>query len=140
MLFRSLENIKLKNVSLYPSNFTTRPASLFWANLNFQVIDEPEKRVWQFQGSGYTDQNSVEIVYTTKTPYRIVFEGSTSGTITTDEEVIDASQIVATSSSTGDDQTIIKIYIKNTKPLGNFGYNIFQKDDKPVPARWADAD
>ena len=50
-----LKNLKLKNLALYPSDFTTeasQDATLNWANLNFQPIGEPNKRVWQLQGSG----------------------------------------------------------------------------------------
>ena len=45
-----LKNLTLKNLAIYPSNFTTEAsqgATLNWANLNFQPIGEPNKRVWR---------------------------------------------------------------------------------------------
>jgi hypothetical protein len=130
-----LQDLKLKNLAIYPSNFTTQGVSLNWANVNFQPIAESGKRVWQFQGSGTTDGNNAEIIFITGTPYNIKFEGPVSGIITSSSssEALNAYQITSIQSSTGNNQTIIKISIHADKPLSNFGFNIMQKDNQCNP-------
>jgi hypothetical protein len=126
-----LKDLTLKNLAIYPSNYTTQGVSLNWANVNFQPIGDTGKRVWQFQGSGTTNGNDAEIIFITSTPYNISFEGPVSGIITTSSssEALNAYQITSIQSSTGNNQTIIKINIRADKPLSNFGFNIMQKDD-----------
>jgi hypothetical protein len=44
-----LQDLQLKNLAIYPSNYTTQTSqsvSLNWANVNFQPIAESGKRVW----------------------------------------------------------------------------------------------
>jgi hypothetical protein len=135
-----LRDLKLKNLAIYPSNFTTQTSngvSLNWTNVNFQPIAESGKRVWQFQGSGTTNGNDAEIVFITSTPYNISFEGPVSGIITTSSssEALNAYQITSIQSSTGNNQTIVKINIHADKPLSNFGFNIMQKDQPKPPPR-----
>jgi hypothetical protein len=43
-----LKDLTLKNLAIYPSNYTTQGVSLNWANVNFQPIGDTKKRVWQF--------------------------------------------------------------------------------------------
>jgi hypothetical protein len=123
--------LTLQNLAIYPSDFTTQGVYLNWANVNFQPIGNTGKRVWQFQGSGTTDGNTAEINFITGTPYNISFEGPLSGIITTSSSSNDlnAYQITSIQSSTGNNQTIIKINIHADKPLLNFGFNVMLKDN-----------
>jgi len=130
-----LKNLTFKNLALYPSDFTTEAsqgATLNWANLNFQPIGEPNERVWQLQGSGYTNQKSVDITYTTATPYNIGFEGPVSGTITSSSvpNALNAYQVASVESSTGGSQTVIRLTLTSDQPLLNFGYSVLIKDNK----------
>jgi hypothetical protein len=85
-------------------------------------------------GSGITDDNDAEIIFITSTPYNISFEGPVSGIITTSSssEALNAYQITSMQSSTGNNQSIVKINIHADKPLSNFGFNIMQKDGSCV--------
>jgi hypothetical protein len=55
-----LRDMTLKNLSQYPYNLSTTASSdttIYWANVNFQEFGAANERVWQFQGSGITNQN-----------------------------------------------------------------------------------
>ena len=127
-----LKNLKLKNLAIYPSDFTTSSSNgtLNWANVNFQPIGEPNERVWQLQGSGYTNQKSVQITYTIATPFNILFEGPLSGTATSSsvQNALNAYEVATASSTTGDFQTVISLTLTFDQPLLNFGYSVFIKD------------
>jgi hypothetical protein len=82
-----LQNLLLKNLAIYPSDFTTSisdGSTLYWSNINFMPIGDPGYRVWEFSGSGYSYSKSVEINYVIASSYSIGFEGPVSGTITTE--------------------------------------------------------
>jgi len=128
-----LKNLKLKNLAIYPSDFTTEAsvgAVLSWANINFQPTGTEEKRVWQFQGAGYTDQKSVVITYTVDTPFNIGFEQPPSGVITTSElpDALNAFQVATITTRSIENKTIATITITAENPLRYFGYSILKSD------------
>jgi len=128
-----LENIKLKNLALSPSNYTSiisENATINWANVDFQPINHPNRRVWQFRGSAYSDQNNVDIFFIISTSYDIQFEGPVSGTITSSVQSNAASgyETIAMESS-GSNQTIIRLQIKSKEPLDQFGFDLYIKDE-----------
>jgi len=127
-----INTLALKNVNIYPSNYTTlasRGTTLFWGNLNFQFIVD-QKRVWQFQGSGFTDQNQVEIIYIINSPYHIKFEDTVSGTVSSsnDQKENIANDRATLISITENDKEIVKISIQCDQPLYYFAYDINKKD------------
>lgn len=78
-----LNNLELKNLALFPSNFTVSVSSgiLNWANINFQEFDKNE-RIWELSGSGFNNQNYVFITYIIETPFIINFNTEISGYLT----------------------------------------------------------
>ncbi|NBP16347.1 hypothetical protein EBU95_18505, partial [bacterium] len=101
--------------------------------MNFQVIGQTGKRVWQFQGSGVSNAQGLLITYTTDTPYNIGFEGVVSGTVTTTTSnhtfAINAYPFVKVNSRTGGGKTIVTIEMKAPHgEWGTFSYNIFKND------------
>jgi len=141
-----LSSLSLQNIAIFPSSYSTSisplvlkttdssaitTTSLSWANVNFQVIGQTGKRVWQFQGSGVSNAQSLLITYTTDTPYNIGFEGVVSGTVTTSNHTfaINAYPFVTMRSTTGSGKTIVTIEMKAPHgEWGTFSYNIFKND------------
>lgn len=129
----ALVNVQLKNLSIYPTECTITSMSdlvLDWANVNFQPIGKSRRRVWQFQGAGFTNQNSVEIIYSIGTPTQIEFEDNLSGVITSSEfsGALDASRIAQIAYSITNNESIIKIIISLDQPLKFFQYEIYKND------------
>lgn len=132
-----ITNLKLKNIDIFPSGFTTTTSQgveLYWSNINFQPIGDAGKRVWQLQGSGYANQNMIEINYITLTPYTIGFEGVVSGVITssTFQQSLNASDYTIMNHSSENNSTIIKMVILTEAPLLEFGYSIFINDSEEM--------
>jgi len=141
-----LSSLSLQNIAIFPSSYSASisplvltktdsssvaTTSLSWANVNFQVIGQTGKRVWQFQGSGVSNAQTLLITYTTDTPYNIGFEGVVSGTVTTSNHTfaINAYPFVKVNSRTGGGKTIVTIEMKASHgEWGTFSYNIFQND------------
>jgi len=144
-----LSSLSLQNIAIFPSSYSTfisasisplvlttdssatTTTSLSWANVNFQVVGQTGKRVWQFQGSGVSNSQNLSITYTTDTPYNIKFEGVVSGTVTTSNHTfaINAYPFVTMTSTTGSGKTIVTIEMKAPHgEWGTFSYNIFQND------------
>jgi hypothetical protein len=128
-----LQNLTLKNLALYPSNFTTTAPSdtiIYWGNVNLQESGSIGERVWQFQGSGITNQNSTTITFIIKTRYNIVFEGPLSGWLTTSSNAnpINAYDAIEVSYASQQDETIFFINIRQDQPLQTFSYSVSQKD------------
>ena len=128
-----LWNLALKNLVLYPSSYTTEiegdNAVLSWANVDFKTIGNSRERTWQFKGNGYTNGNTVKIIYTITTPEKIKFSPNITGLITSSsqEEALDAN-IARIQTLSNSFQTIATVIIKTTKPLGDFSFNLFKKD------------
>jgi len=79
-------------IPIYPLILTTTDSSFsttfFFMNepmLIFKALERETmgNRVWQFQGSGFADENDVEITFIILIPYSISFETPLSGIITT---------------------------------------------------------
>ncbi|NDE16379.1 hypothetical protein EBZ80_15750 [bacterium] len=128
----SLDGLGLKNIAIYPSRYATAVSSgtLNWANVNFQVIGESGKRVWEFKGAGTTSADTVRITYTTKTVSDLGFEGFVSGTITSDGHTtaMSATKYAAVSASSANDVTTVMITISGLGVLGQYGYTIYVND------------
>jgi len=125
-------NLEKKNIDIFPSKYTTSASSgiLNWAKINFQYVSS-QKRVWQFKGSGFTDQNSVEIIYTTATPYKIFSDAPPSGIVTSStlQNSRNAYNVAVLSSSSGGNATTIKIKITlSNSSLQDYEYDIFIND------------
>jgi hypothetical protein len=129
-----LQDLKLKNLAIYPSDFTTTASSdttIYWANVNFQEFGVTNQRVWQFNVSGITNQDSTTISFVIATPYNIKFEKPLSGWFTTssNKNAINAYNVMKISSTSNSDYTTFNIYIKQDEPLQTFSFDIFQRDD-----------
>jgi hypothetical protein len=130
-----LHDLTLKNLALYPSNFSTSASSdttIYWANVNFQEFGFANQRVWQFNVSGITNQNTTMITFIIATRYNIRFEGSLSGWLTTssNENAINANDdLIEISYSNEPNKTIFTIYIRQDEPLQTFSFNVFQRDN-----------
>ena len=128
----SLDGLGLKNIAIYPSRYATAVSSgmLNWANVNFQVIGESRKRVWEFKGAGTTDADTVSITYVTQTVNDIGFEGFVSGTITSDGHTtaMNATKYATVSTSSVDNVTTVTITISGLGTLGEYGYTIYVND------------
>jgi len=146
-----LASLSLDNLAIFPSQYSTSISSslpfpidssssiLFWANVDFQVIGQSQHRVWQFQGSGYSDSMHVTILYTVSDHYNIFFEGRLTGTLTSSSqpETLNASSFITTTNTTSKNETIFTIIIDTTiinKPLKEFSYNIFKNDSGNPPS------
>ena len=49
-----LSHLKLDNLAIYPSEYTIMTSNdvvIDWANIDFQTIGQPGRRVWQMKGS-----------------------------------------------------------------------------------------
>jgi len=82
-----ISSLQLQNLAIYPSSYTVDSSHtmLHWANVNFQVIGVNRKRVWNFNGSGLTIDNSsspiITVTYSIPRNFDISFEGNVSGTV-----------------------------------------------------------
>jgi hypothetical protein len=128
-----LQNLLLKNVAIYPSDFKSTisdGSTLYWSNINFMPIGDLGYRVWEFQGSGYSESSNVEISYAIASSYLIGFEGPVSGTITTENGGVlnGASTIIQNYQE--NNQIIISILIRSNQPLKNFGFTLFKNDNQ----------
>jgi hypothetical protein len=121
-----MKNIKLKNVAIYPSEYSVEinaggGSQLYWGNVNFQEFGSSGERIWNFQGSGFG--SNIEITYTITSPYNISFTGRTSGIINT----LDSSNLVAWYSESSNRQIVLRFQF-TLETAQNFGYNFFVKD------------
>jgi hypothetical protein len=128
-----LKNIQLKNIAIFPSSYTTdisNGATLNWANVDFQVIGESRKRVWELKGSGTANSDNITIIYKVKTTYNIGFEGFVSGTITCQgfDTAMNATKYASISTTSGNNETTITLQIFGLGTLGRFGYTIYYND------------
>lgn len=139
-----LSSINLQNLAIYPSSYLTSitcsssitldsSCVLLWANVDFQIIGQSGKRVWQFQGSGYCSSKSMTIKYTTTTPYDIGFEGALSGTVSTSSypNPLNINPLVTIKSITGKQNTIVEIHFEAPfDSWKSFYYNFFILDNR----------
>jgi len=131
-----LSRLKLDNLAIYPSDYTTTASNgvvIDWANIDFQTIGNPGRRVWQMQGSGYTSSAAFSITYTVATPYTIGFEGPASGTISTESSgVLNANTTTRLQSGSGDNSTTITINFRLKEGNQRFGYAVLKNDSEGV--------
>jgi hypothetical protein len=123
---------RLQNLSIYPSHYTTSVSSgtLDWASVDFQVIGESRKHVWEFKGAGTSTAESVRITYTVKTTTNITFEGFVTGTITTDDRptAMNGTLYAFIGHGSANDTTTITITISGLGRLGGYGYTLYYND------------
>jgi len=132
-----LQNLELKNLDLYPTNFsaTISDGTLEWSNVNFQSTGTQGSRTWQFRGSGFSGSKSATITYSVETNEKFYYDANApiSGTLTTSQ----SPYAIALSKSNTNfyysrnvEYFIIFIAITLESPLGYFDYNLFQADSR----------
>ena len=131
-----LEDLELKNLDLYPTNFSASisDGTLEWSNVNFQSEGPRGSRVWQFRGSGFSGNKSVAITYSVETTEQFQFDANAtlSGILTTSKTpyAITLSESNTNFSYSRNNQLIIIIFkITVDSALEYFDYNLFKSDE-----------
>jgi len=137
-----LSSLILDNLAIYSSVYSTSIQSdssssiLSWANLNSQAIQELEgtRRVWQFQGSGYSNSKVVTITYSFTSKYNLFFQGQVSGTLSSSSQstTINASTSATIKGTTNRGTVFVTLTLKiaNTAGWQYFSYNIYKLENE----------